>query len=585
MAELQKLDVIVLQKDQDATHLFLCKSGASQYSKINCEDAVYSKLLHACPAMNDEAKINSDIRTRIKRKLDEMDELNLKLEKKTDDVAIPPGNTIKEIISNMEHNLTEIEIHSDLLGGVFGKDSSTAFITSYSDGDDHQLQQTATLILEPQILQSREPSVEEKLEISTIYSDLKDLYRMTEIIDDLLEAETFMTHCNTVVYFETWVLKDQIQMIEDGIMKLTNSKCVIVEEKPKPADNIPVVIKPPPILVEGFSSLVLSGCPRTGEIDPTFIISFTFPFLFGIMFADVGQGAILFMLGLYFLRKRRKVDLSEVGETYGIFLKIAGALTLCGIGSMFFGFLFGEFFGPSGLLHPILLFEIGPFKFGGFDPIHEPLTMLRFTIFLGVSFISSAMFLGLINHFRRRDFVHFFSTICWIWFLLGGFYMWLYWGGISQITVWFGEGFPMFAALVITPLILMFIILSKAEGASAAFNHTIEAFIETLGHTLSFCRIAALFLTHAALNSIFLQLGGVENGHFTLMSIPLIALGTILSLTIEGLLVMVHVLRLHWIELLPKFYSGEGTPFKPIKIRQKKENTTTTTDETEWIQH
>ena len=195
---------------------------------------------------------------------------------------------------------------------------------------------------------------------------------------------------------------------------------------------------------------------------------------------------------------------------------------------------------------------------------------------------SWALFLGLINYLKRKEIAHAISTICWMWFLIGSFYMWLHWGGISKITVWFGEGLPMLGALVIAPITLMFLVLAKADGIMAGFNHTVEAFIETLGHTLSFCRIAALFLTHAALNSIFLQLGNVENGHFTLKAIPFILLGAVLSLGIEGLLVMVHVLRLHWVELLPKFYSGKGTPFKPIKIKQK---TNITPGEKLWTQN
>ncbi|MHA1561902.1 MAG: V-type ATPase 116kDa subunit family protein [Promethearchaeota archaeon] len=144
--------------------------------------------------------------------------------------------------------------------------------------------------------------------------------------------------------------------------------------------------------------------------------------------------------------------------------------------------------------------------------------------------------------------------------------MWVYWGGISQITSWFGEGLPMFAALVIAPLVIMLIVIAKVENFMEGVDLAIEVFIESLGHTLSFCRLAALFLTHTALNSMFLELGGVENGHFPLSSIPLIIIGTLLTLSIEGLLVMIHCLRLHWIELLPKFYSGDGILFKPIKV-------------------
>jgi vacuolar-type H+-ATPase subunit I/STV1 len=164
--------------------------------------------------------------------------------------------------------------------------------------------------------------------------------------------------------------------------------------------------------------------------------------------------------------------------------------------------------------------------------------------------------------------------------------MWVYWGGISQITTWFGEGLSMFAALVIAPLIIMLIVVAKAEGIMEGANTTVEVFIESLGHTLSFCRIAALFLTHTALSSMFLNLAGVESSTlleiqifgFTFRSIPLnaipiVAVGTILAIAIEGLLVMVHVLRLHWVELLPKFYSAKGILFNPIKIKEQNQKT------------
>jgi len=275
-----------------------------------------------------------------------------------------------------------------------------------------------------------------------------------------------------------------------------------------------------------------------------------------------GSGVIV---GLFI--KRSRADINKVGEIFGYLLKASGMITLCGISAIAFGFLFGEYFGPSGVLHPILLFEIGPFKFGGFDPMHAPLTLLRFTILIGVSFITFSLFLDIINRLKRREWAHVLATLCWTWFLLGGFFMWVYWGGISKITTWFGEGLPMFILLVIAPLIIMLIIVSLAEGIMEGANHTIEVFIESLGHTLSFCRLAALFLTHTALSSMFLELSGVENGHFPLSSIPIVAIGTILAIAIEGLLVLVHCLRLHWIELLPKFYSAQGILFKPIEIK------------------
>ncbi len=533
------LKVILLERHQDQVLLFLSKRGVAQYIKVDCEEESYAEFLQACPIPNDESLKNSDIQTRIKRKFEELD---LKPDDVIDEVALLPGNTIKEILSNMEQKLIEIE------------ELSTPIIKQ---------------VLELRSLEySKKHSIKKIPELGNIHSTLLALYEMTLEVDILLEAETNMAHCDTIVYFEAWVLKNQLPKVKDGIKEITEGKCVIEQEKPKSEDIVPTVIKRVPLFFEGFEILAHSlGYPREREINPTYIIAFTFPFLFGIMFADVGHGAILFIGGILLLITRKTVDIDKVGEISRYFLLSAGIITLCGISAMAFGFLFGEFFGPSGVLHPVLLFKIGPFKFGGFDPMHEPLTLLRFSILIGVSFITFGLILRVVNHLKRQEGAHAFAALCWMWFLLGGFFMWVYWGGISKITTWFGEGMPMFLALVIAPLIVGFITIAKAENTMEGVNFGVEVFIESLGHTLSFCRLAALFLAHTALSTMFLGLAGVENGYFPPSTIWLIVVGTILILCIEGLIVMVHCLRLHWIELLPKFYSAKGILFKPLKIK------------------
>ena len=601
MPNLQKLKVILLERHQEPVLLFLSKMGAVQYIKVDCEDESYTGFLQACPIPKSESLMNSDIQTRIKRKFEEFD---LKPDDVIGEVTLLPGNTIKAILSNIEHRLTEIEEESnpiidllDLASTLVKKTGQQlqAWKVSHknlnlnnkppagqhsseellSEANHHladinnQLEETGKEVLELQRSgYSEEYSDNEIPEIDTVQSSLLDLHGMTLKVDDLLQAETVMAQCDTIVYFEAWVLKKYLFKIEEGIKRMTNGICVIEHEKPKSKDNVPNVIRHSPRLFEGFESLTFSlGYPRKGEINPTYLIALTFPFLFGIMFADVGQGLILFIGGILLFIARNKVDINKVGEISRGLLHSAGIIIFCGISAMGFGYLFGEFFGPSGVLHPVLLFKIGPFKFGGFDPMHEPLTMLRFTILIGVSFITLGLFLRVINHLKRGEVTHSFVAICWIWFLLGGFFMWVHWGGISQITTWFGEGLLMFLALVIAPLIIMMLAMAKAENFMEGVDFTIEVFIESLGHTLSFCRLAALFLTHTALNTMFLELGGVENGHFPLGAIPLVAVGTVLSISIEGLLVMVHCLRLHWIELLPKFYSAKGILFEPIKIK------------------
>jgi V/A-type H+-transporting ATPase subunit I len=143
--------------------------------------------------------------------------------------------------------------------------------------------------------------------------------------------------------------------------------------------------------------------------------------------------------------------------------------------------------------------------------------------------------------------------------------MWAYWGGISNISKWFAEGSLMLGGLFILPLMLIFVFAAVAEGFMVGVGFTVEVFAETLSHSMSYSRLMALGLVHSAMNYLFLVLGGVEHGVFPLQSIPLIAIGTILVIIIEGLVVFVHTLRLHWVEWFSTFHSGEGIPFKPFK--------------------
>ena len=79
------------------------------------------------------------------------------------------------------------------------------------------------------------------------------------------------------------------------------------------------------------------GLPIYSELDPTLFMFFTFPLIFGMMFADVGHGAVLAILAaMALIAKRRKM---EVNEFINYFLRGAELILLCGLSSIFFGFV------------------------------------------------------------------------------------------------------------------------------------------------------------------------------------------------------------------------------------------------------
>jgi V/A-type H+-transporting ATPase subunit I len=410
-------------------------------------------------------------------------------------------------------------------------------------------------------------SIEAKNKLSEIREDLLTLKETVEKERQVAEVQGKLVRTAKTIYFEAWVPDVHLKDALERIQKATDGNCIVTEEPIARGEKEPSIPRPVPSFIQAFEKLTLaSGYPAAHEVNPIRIMAVTFPILFGIMFADVGQGALFVVIGTLLAYVKRKIKPEKVGDIVRYLLISGEMFVLLGLSAMFWGFIFGEFFGPSGLLHPIKLAKIGPFYIGGFEPMHEPMKMMRFAILIGALHISLGLILKLVNNLREHELKHAPIPISWLWLLWGGLFMWSYWGGISSISRWLAEGGLMMAGLIIAPLILLVVFTAIAEGPMEGIGFGVEAFAETLSHTLSYGRLMALGLVHSVMNYLFLVLGGVEHGHFPLTSIPIIATGTILVMIIEGLIVFVHTLRLHWIEWFSKFYSGEGIPFKPFKF-------------------
>ena len=399
-----------------------------------------------------------------------------------------------------------------------------------------------------------------------IREDLLTLWTIAKEEKRIAEEKGKFVRSSKTVFFEAWVPESLEKEAVERIKDASDGNFIISDEFPDLDENVPILIKECPSYLQAFGKLECAyGRPSSGDIDPLRIFAITFPILFGIMFADVGQGAIFVIAGVIFTLLRRKGKLTKGGDIIQYLLISGELLIYIGFSAIFFGFIFGEFFGPSGVLHPITLAQIGPFQIGGFEPTQEPMKMLKFAILVGAIHITIGLILRFLNELRHKHYKLAPIPICWIWLIFGSLFMWAYWGGISNISLWFAEGSLMLGGLIILPLMLIFVFVAVAEGFMVGVGFTVEVFAETLSHTMSYSRLMALGLIHSAMNYLFLVLGGVEHSVFPLQSLPIISIGTILVLIIEGLVVFVHTLRLHWVEWFSTFHSGEGIPFKPFE--------------------
>ena len=101
---------------------------------------------------------------------------------------------------------------------------------------------------------------------------------------------------------------------------------------------------------------------------------------------------------------------------------------------------------------------------------------------------------------------------------------------------------------------------SKAMFITQAFFELFETMLSYFSNTLSFVRIGAFAVSHAAMMEVVMMLSGAEKGAPNWV---VVILGNLFVCAMEGLIVGIQVLRLEYYEMFSRFYKGSGKEFKP----------------------
>lgn len=285
------------------------------------------------------------------------------------------------------------------------------------------------------------------------------------------------------------------------------------------------------------------------DIDPTVVAGLAFAVMFGMMFADAGQGALLLAGGLM-IRSGRLPRLAGIRRAWPF---VVGSAIM----AIFFGVLFGQFFGPTGVL-PVLWF----------DPLSDPILLLQVAVGAGACLLAGAYVIGTVNRWREGG---------WRLALVAA-------SGVAGIIVFLSLGLfalagvtgsqPLVAAAVavgVGGLVLSYIGLfaSSDGGAAGATEAGVELFdgVIRLGTNLvSFARLAAFGLAHAALlamvwdgTTALWAAGGIA----LLAAVAVFVLGNALTFALEGVVSGVQAMRLEYYELFSKIFVSEGRAFQP----------------------
>lgn len=173
------------------------------------------------------------------------------------------------------------------------------------------------------------------------------------------------------------------------------------------------------------------GLPSYNEIDPTPLVALSYILMFGIMFGDLGQGAVL-AIGGFLLYKFKKIDLAAI-------------ISLAGVSSMIFGCVFGSVFGYEDIInHPFTV-----------HPMENIMPVLLATVSLGCVIITIAMIYNIANGIKTKKYGKVFFEQNGLAGLV------FYWAVIIGIVLLFIKGINLFTVVyntifIVIPLILVF---------------------------------------------------------------------------------------------------------------------------------
>jgi len=331
-----------------------------------------------------------------------------------------------------------------------------------------------------------------------------------------------------------WVPQDRAEAVEKELGERFQSQVFVEWRKPLGGElaQVPTSLKNPKIFDPFHLFLKLLSLPTYTGMDPTIMIGIFFPLFSGCMVGDAGYGLLIGVIGFFLYRSQKSEIFRMVGM---IFFHLA-------FWSILWGFAYGEFFGDVGLrlfnMHPLWL-----------ERSHVVLPVMVFSVTLGLAHVGLGLLLGVFEGIKHKNHHLWMERLGMLGIILG----------LLLLGAWLFEILPPHAggAVLVAGLVCV------------VFGGGLGGMIETLsaiGNILSYVRIAAIGLSSAILAmvaSTFVDVLGVSVFGI-LLAVLLHLLNIVLAFAGSGL----HAARLHYVEFLGKFYTGQGKPYVPFAKRR-----------------
>ncbi len=412
---------------------------------------------------------------------------------------------------------------------------------------------------EIKVISEKKVSVE--TEISTFIMNKDDIQLFYDYL--LIERDKFkvlnsMLKTKKTFYVNGWIPERSKKIVESVLNKY---ECWYEFEEPQEGEEYPILLDNSSF-VQPFESITeLYSLPSSTNVDPTALMSIFYFIFFGLMLADVGYGLIM-SIGCYVILKKFNIE--------GTMKKMFSMFFYCGISTVFWGVMFGSWFGDAITAIAKVMFHTDfVIKPIWINPIDEPMTLLIFSFIIGLIHLFIGM--GVKAYIIVRD-GHPWEALFDVGFWYGliiGLALWLFGNSVIPGSAAVGRWMSIIFAIGL--------ILTQGREKKNIFSKLLSGILSLyditsyLSDVLSYSRLLALGLATGVISSVISVLGSLGgDGIFgSILLIVVLVFGHTFNIAINGLGSFVHAARLQYVEFFGKFYEGGGDMFNPLMKKTK----------------
>ena len=407
-------------------------------------------------------------------------------------------------------------------------------------------------------LKAQQAVVDAKKKVLDDLQEEKDLLRKLQLSAEVTynelqkeQAKNGLVNGQHVFVLQGWLTTKAVDDVEVQLKeKLGEGEYVFLplEIAEEEYEEVPTVLENNAFL-QPFENLTeMYGLPKYGELDPT---PYTAPFylvFFGMMAADLGYGALLW-LGTFIMLKFFHFD-KGMNRNLKFFHLLSYPV-------MIWGIVFGSAFGADLPFQPLSLSK-------------DLITIMILSIIFGVIQIMVGLSLGAYSNLKKKAYVDAYTShLGWLAIITG---IILYVLGSMVLNIsWIATIGSSIAIIAAVAIVVVTVLSSENKwGGLASGLYNLYGISGYVADVVSYTRLMALAVSGGSIASAFNMLVGF------LPPVARFTAGIFLIVALQGLNIFlsflgayVHGLRLQFVEFFGKFYDGGGHALKPFKTYEK----------------